>query len=249
MKGKHFEKEADLCAAFIDWMKRKHPDVRVYSEWWNWDIFLVYPEGWQCGIQAKLRINAEVINQAVPSRWYGEHDERGPDFRAILVPDARGSLARLAGLLGLEVFHPRREYDYQRARHTNRWEFVAWPGDGLQRVDWCPTERLPLPPVETDSVAGSPCPVTLTPWKLAALDVLAELEVVGTVTTKRMRELGVNPSRWLSGRWLEPTEVRGIWKRGERCPTLEREHPTAWAAALAKAQQAKFVPLPTDVAI
>ncbi len=88
-----------------------------------------------------------------------------------------------------------------------------------------------------DSIAGSPCPVTLTAWKLAALDVLAELATKGAITTKRIRELGVHPGRWTTARWLEPAETRGLWVRGARCPRFDEQHPTAYAAALAKARE------------
>ena len=64
MKSKPFASEADLCAAFLAWAARTAPGVACYAEWAGWDILLVYPEGFQLGIQAKLRLNAEVIGQA-----------------------------------------------------------------------------------------------------------------------------------------------------------------------------------------
>lgn len=245
-KARPFQTEAALCAAFIAWAQ-KHEGVRCFAEWAGWDILLVYPDGHQLGIQAKLRLTAEVIGQAAPrsSTWDWKHDVPGPDFRGILVPDENG-WSGLAERLGLVVFSYREGFDYGRRKTIPG--FI--PGLlGYQRTDggsfnehwtdWNPSERLDLPPCPTtDSVAGSSAPVTLTRWKLAALDVLAELAVRGTITAKRMRELGVHPGRWTTYRWLEPGEVRGTWTRGERCPRFDEQHPTAYVAALEKARVA-----------
>lgn len=235
MKAKPFATEADLCAAFIAWVGKKHPEIRCYAEWAGWDILLVYPEGWQLGIQAKLRLNAEVIGQAAPDVYGWEYQQPGPDFRGVLVPDTN-PLSGLATRLGLVVIHAWHGYgkghDFEPdlvERCGNRHLSGPW-------CDWNPRERHELPPTQTDAIAGSPCPVTLTPWKLGALQVLAELAVYGTITTKRMREIGVNPSRWLSAFWLEPGDQRGLWVRGARCPRFDEQHPSAYALALETAK-------------
>jgi len=240
VKAPKFALESDLCAAFLAWLAAAHPDVRAYSEWAGWDILLVYPEGWQLGIQAKLRLNADVMLQASVDRWHdGEH---GPDFRALLVPETNG-YAQVARRLGLVVFAPRYRDVYRgdpvrdflpglRERWTGT---AAWPAD--EWCDWNPVHRHELPPVATDAVAGSPCPVSLTPWKLGALAVLAELEVSGTITAKRIRQIGIDPGRWTQARWLEPAEKRGDWTRAEKCPRFDQQHPTAYAVALVKARE------------
>lgn len=46
---------------------------------------------------------------------------------------------------------------------------------------------------------------------------------------------GVNPSRWLTARWLVPGERRGDWIRGPKCPRFDEQHPAAYALALEKA--------------
>lgn len=236
MKAKPFATEAELCAAFIAWVG-KHPKVQCYAEWGGWDILLVFANGQQLGIQAKLRLNAEVILQAAPDVYGFAHEMRGPDFRGVLVPDTN-PLSDVAARLGLVVFsaeergyRPEKRYFDFRPSLKDRYG----EDGGREWIDWNPTERHDLPPTATDSVAGSSCPVTLTHWKLGALDVLAELATKGTITAKRMRELGVNPSRWLSAFWLLPGEKRGIWVRGEKCPRFDEQHPTAYALALEKA--------------
>ena len=230
MTARAFKTEADLCAAFIAWAER-HKGVQCFAEWAGWDILLVFENGLQLGIQAKLRLNAEVIGQASPSEYGWEFEYPGPDYRAVLVPSPRDGFSYIAARLGLVVFRPGcRGFEPSLVTRGGEGE-AAW-------LDWNPEKRHDLPPVATDSVAGSPCPVTLTPWKLAALDVLAELAVKGAITTKLMRELGVHPGRWTTGRWLIPAETRGLWVRGERCPKFDEQHPTAYAAALEKAKGA-----------
>lgn len=231
--------EAALCADFIAWAHGEtkgdpyapNPKgVRCYAEWAGWDVLLVYPDGLQVGIQAKLRLNAEVILQAAPDA-FGYERESGPDHRAVLVP-AENPMAEVARRLGLIVFRP--SYRGFEPSLAERPKSAYWRHDGGW-FDWNPPGRHELPPVATDAIAGSPCPVSLTPWKLGALDVLAELELAGTITTKRMREIGVSPKRWLEYGWLVPAENRGDWKRGDRCPRFEEQHPTAWEAARQKA--------------
>jgi hypothetical protein len=242
MRAPDFETEAALCAAFIAWIQKNaecgrsgFEGAKCYSEWCGWDILLVLEDGAQVGIQAKLRLNADVIGQAmqgVNDHWFVDD---GPDYRAVLVPVSRGPLKELAALLGLVVFYPESYF-----ARLGPGAFHPGLDSGWRRlmVDWNPDRRLKLPPVATDSVAGEPCPVSLTDWKLGALAVLAELEVKGAITTKRMQELKVSPSRWLSGRWLVPVSgARGLWVRGDKCPTFDLQHPTAFAAALLKARQ------------
>jgi hypothetical protein len=237
VKTPKFATEAELCAAFIAWIKHERPDMGCFAEWAGWDILLAYPDGWQIGIQAKLRLNAEVMLQAVPDRW--SDGFAGPDYRAILVPATNGWSA-LAQRLGLIVFAPDRDQYESRGIEFHPALCRKWsrgsqmPGSDWQ--DWNPAKRLKLPPCETDAIAGSPCPVSLTPWKLGALDVLAELNTRGSITTKRIREIGIDPNRWTQARWIEPTETRGTWTLGERCPRFDQQHPTAFAAALEKAR-------------
>lgn len=235
-----FKTEADLCAAFLAWLKRTAPGVAAYPEWAGWDILLVLPSGCQMGVQAKLRLNADVIGQALPSRW-GWGEDNGPDYRAVLVPDAGGSIHALASHLEVVVFEAQEDYDFKK--RENLWRFSPGFADGSHEpwFDWNPPERHSVPETPTDSIAGSSAPVTLTPWKIRALAVLAELAVKGTITAKGMRELGVSPGRWMTYRWLEPAEPRGHWKRGDACPKFELQHPSAYAAALEKARAPRAV--------
>ncbi len=233
-----FTTEVELCAAFIAWVGRERPEVKCYAEWAGWDILLAYPEGWQIGIQAKLRLNAEVVLQAAPDQYYGR--DFGPDFRAILVPDRNGwaQVASRLGLIAFSAHHGRYDKDgWDFAPDLRPYGSRQWPTVDAEWLDWNPAARHALPPTATDSVAGSSAPVTLTPWKLRALAVLAELSAKGTITTKRMRALGVNPSRWTQYLWLMPGEKRGDWVRGEKCPRFDEQHPSAYTLALENARR------------
>ena len=226
MRERAFRTEADLCAAFLKWVGRTRPDVRAYAEWDGWDILLVFPDGRQLGIQAKLHLNAHVVLQALPTDYGFGYDLAGPDYRGILVPDSRQQMGEIASKLGPVEFSHR----YGDSFHPKLEPWTDW-------LDWNHPKRHTLPPTTTDAIAGSPCPVTLTPWKIAALDVLAEIAVRGSITTKRMRALHVNPSRWLTACWLLPGEKRGDWIRGDRCPRFDEQHPSAYALALEKARE------------
>lgn len=232
-----FKTEADLCAAFIVWAKNH--GARCFAEWQGWDILLVLPTGHQVGIQAKLHLNDAVMLQAYPR--IENIDQASPDFRAVLVPDSTPERGFIAHAIGLLVFEPKFEYppDIHWGRKTEfRGDFV--PAIEITRTwpEWSVAERHPIPATDTDSIAGSPCPVTLTPWKMGALSVLAELEVNGEIETRMMRAFGVAPSRWTQGRWIEPVR-RGFWVRGEKCPPFDKQHPSAYAVALEKARQQK----------
>ena len=102
VKEARFRSEADLCAAFIAWATDQ--GVKCFAEWWGWDVLVVFGDGAQLGIQAKLRFNADVILQAAPSRWGLECEDPGPDFRGVLVPDLSRVMGSLAEHVGVEVF-------------------------------------------------------------------------------------------------------------------------------------------------
>jgi hypothetical protein len=235
VKPPAYASEAALCSAFIAWVARTAPDVTCYAEWAGWDILLVYPEGFQIGIQAKLRLNAKVVEQSSPS-FYDDADQ-GPDYRGVLVP-ARNGLSEIVHRLGLVEFWPYMN-DYRSGLPQFAPELREPYGKGridANWLDWNPKTRHPLPPTLTDAVAGSSAPVSLTTWKLRALAVLAELDLRGVITTKRVRQIGCDPRRWLQQHWLLPGEKRGDWIRGEKCPSFDLQHPQAYAHVLDQAR-------------
>lgn len=243
MKSAPYKLEADLCADFIRWVKEEAgrfdhgvqtPHWTPYAETAGWDILLVADEGTQIGVQAKLKANLKVLAQAVPSGWDAWH-ERGPDYRAILVPDGDSSFDGLCAALGLMVFRPSRHY-----RGT-----AFGPGLAMEHWNggwhyWSPRERCAVPEFVPDVVAGASGPVQLTKWKVAALRVIAALELQGFVTREDFRRHSIDPRRWTGpGGWLLPTDVPGRFVRGPGLD-FDRQHPEVYAQVL---QQEREKPL------
>lgn len=230
MKAKLFATEADLCAAFIAWAENL--GARCFAEWGGWDILVMLSSGQQIGIQAKLTLNDHVILQALPSQFHSQ-EWPAPDFRAVLVPEDKSRRGQIAQMLGLVVFDAMPSH-----RTEGKHGFTPRLEDWRNWTDWNPERRHEIPETSTDSVAGSPSPITLTPWKLSALAVLAEIQVKGRIHSRRVRELGCNPSRWTQCRWITPDGERGFWIRGEKCPPFDSQHPSAFALALQNASKA-----------
>lgn len=235
-KAAPFESEAALCLAFSIWARAQ--GLVVYPETGGWDLLLVAPSGAQTGVQAKLRLNLDVLTQAIDHEYLsGGH---GPDHRAVLVPEARWS--KVPALLGLTVYEPERRPGYPGIEPPAVLPFRAHHPGG-EPLDWNPKRRVELPDYVPDVPAGVPSPVQLTPWKIGALRLLARLELHGSITRKDFRDCDVNPSRWYTLRWVvpkDPLQARGAWLRGEECPAFDQQHPDTYAKILAetKAQAA-----------
>lgn len=243
-----FETEAALCQAFLrglpsDWI--------AYPETGGWDILLVHRVGgWQIGVEAKLTLNAKVIEQAIRGEGYGLS---GPDFRALLVGRIVAENAVIARALGLTVISPKYiqkvpEYWQDRVPHGPKvpefspslpeakvlerigewWD--RWDQD-REWFDRFPTERVALPDYLPEVAAGVPSPMILSDWKIKAMRVCVWVEKHGSITRAIFRDLGIDPSRWMNGVWLEAGAERGVWVAGKHFPgdQLRREHPNVFA--------------------
>src|SRR6478736_875463 len=220
-----FPTEALLCDAFMAWARTQ--GFTVYPETDGWDLILVDRDGFQIGVEAKLRLNLKVITQALP--LYGIGDS-GPDHRAVLVPERPFDYERLLQLLGLEVFYA--------GGVRERWAFMhherAYQHDRRVLFDWNPKARCRLPEYVPDVRAGLSGPVQLTPWKIGALKVLAVIEARGSITRKQISTLGLDPRAWTGGRgWLVPLDGdekrNGRYKLGAPCPRFDMQHPDVYA--------------------
>lgn len=245
--------EAALCADFIDWVKRdngkmqygvRSPVWTVYAETAGWDILLVGEDGTQVGIEAKLRFNMKVLQQCLPDAWDEWHD-RGPDYRAVLVPDWSSDDAKVCNALGLALL----------GRNGNRWGETDFRPRILHNESgggwhyWSPGNRCKLPEFVPDVQAGCPAPLQLTTWKIAALRITATLEVRGHVTRQDFKALSIDPRRWTGpGGWLVPKSDRmqdaGQYVRG---PALDfdKQHPDVYVKVLAEVRDklaAEIVP-------
>lgn len=197
----------------------------VYPETAGWDLLLVHRDGYQLGIEAKLSLNAKVIEQAIEgSRTYWETS--GPDYRAVLVPDGKiqhhmGSICHALGLRVLRAYkdrvHRLADLPDEASNYRN------WP-------NWCPSERCPLPDYIPDVEGGHSAPVQLTLWKVKAIKLMIILERRGYVTRADMKTLQISPTRWCDS-WngmLDRAPDRRAYVRNERTPDYRKVHPRNW---------------------
>lgn len=227
-----FETEAALCAAFIAWATLE--GYVCYPETAGFDILLVDKNGFQIGVEAKLRLNVKVITQALPSYEAAV----GPDHRAVLVPELDGCLRTLCAHIGVAVFYCTTRHLSYKTHHFAR--------DALyveELFDWNPVRRCTLPAYVPDVPAGVPAPVQLTPWKIGALKVLAQIAIAGSITRQQISAFGIDPRRWCSGdHWLIPLDGDpkrgGRWVRGPKCPAFDAQHPDVFARIKAELLEA-----------
>ena len=67
-----FKTETELCNGFISCLPQ---DWTAYAETAGWDILLANKDGTQIGVQAKLRFNMAVLEQAIGHPFF-ENDRR-----------------------------------------------------------------------------------------------------------------------------------------------------------------------------
>jgi len=221
-KQKIYATEAELCSAFI-----AHHEARgfvAYAETEGFDILLVRKsDGVQFGVQAKQTLNAKVLDQLLPSDYH----EAGPDHRVILVPESRGMNA-ICEALGFILQAPTGRGWFEDL--DSRWRAAPY--------DWNPVRRCKLPDYVPDVVAGASGPIQLTPWKVAALRVIAHLEKHGAITRKEIRQIGCDPTRWCQ-HWLIPHSDRsGVYVIGPKTPRFDQQHPRVYAEIVEKARAA-----------
>lgn len=247
-----FPDEASLCDMFIRDM-RAMGGWTIYPETAGFDILLVRDATkHQLGIQAKLQLNAKVASQILPGDGGGYGIcVPGPDFRAVIVPritESNGGIAQMLKILGVQVLSPDRrhlgvmQFSLSRFRGNDAREFDVTTGKlmewDLAWHDWNPSKRCELPSIMPDVRAGVPAPIQLTPWKIGALKVLADIELDGFVTAKSVRSHNVDPRRFCaSDGWLTPLG-EGRWGRG-KVPDFDQQHPEAYAQILADAKDKK----------
>jgi hypothetical protein len=223
LEVKKYTKETDLCADFIAAVPK---EWEVYAETAGFDILLSRKsDGLQIGIEAKLSLNAEVINQAIEglgSYW----GDRGPDFRAVLVPEGKtAKLGSICGHIGITVFTTCHREGYagklisgfSPRLPTEEWELEKWH-------HWMPLNRCVLPGYIPDVAAGSVAPLALTDWKIKAIKLAVILEQ-RPLTRADFKFYQVSPSRWTerSFGWLSPTPQGYV--ANKRMPDFKSQHP------------------------
>lgn len=224
-----FAKESDLCQVFITAL----PDEwTAYPETGGFDILLARAtDGFQIGVEAKLKLNAKVICQAAEQVSYSHVDRPGPDCRAVLIPEGVSmELAALCPRLGLSVIRvtPEEDFGYadlkrpphfhpQLPRIDSQWDGSTW-------FELCPTSRLKLPEWVPDVRAGESAPLALTDWKVRAIKIVITLERRGFVTRQDFAHFKISMSRWTQERWLSQ-DGKGAWIGGRHLPNFKAQHP------------------------
>lgn len=223
-----FESEAALVAAFTAALAGKsgEPDWTVYAETAGWDLLLVHKDGYQLGVEAKLKLNPKVLSQAlsgVGAQYWGG-STIGPDYRAVLVPEdgLQHHMEAICRALGIGVITVRPQWNSLNLPDERR-------GYGMRDwSNWCPEKRCAVPDYVPDVEGGHKSPVTLTPWKVKAIKLLVLLERRGYVTRADMKALAISPTLWTAHGhgFLKPAEDRPrAYVRSARTPDLRAQHP------------------------
>ncbi|TAI67610.1 hypothetical protein [Bradyrhizobium sp. Leo170] len=232
--AKPFETEADLCKRFISALPE---GWTPYNEHAGWDILLVRnADGFQIGIEAKLRFGTDVINQCLEEYGAYDADRMGPDCRAVLVPyDAPGGFGLICAYIGLTIIRVRSQQQTDALPRFYRPEVFepGLPGDkhGINQkhwYEWAPAHRHRLPDYVPDVVAGSPSPVQLTDWKIAAIKIAIILEKRGFLIRADFKHVNIDHRRWLpSGNgWL--VLDGGVYRASRGFPDFKVQHPRVY---------------------
>lgn len=234
-RAKPFATEADLCARFIAAIG---PDWTAYNETASWDILLVRKvDGFQIGIEAKLRLNTEVISQALEDYGAFYADHPGPDCRAVLVPaDSQGGFGRICEYIGLTIIYVRSEQQVKDGTSFGYKPKIFEPGlpgdkHGINETEWyewAPAHRHKLPDYVPDVAAGSPSPIQLTSWKIAAIKIAVILEKRGFLLRSDFKHINIDHRRWLpSGAgWL--VLDGGAYRASVGFPDFRAQHPRVY---------------------
>lgn len=238
-KEKPFKTEIDLCSRFVEGVDQKV--WVVLAETSGWDMLLSRREdGFQIGIQAKLKLNAKVLAQAL-EEWASSACSPGPDYRAVLVPaDATMTLGPLAAYIGIaviRVYNPGRRWmnetfspQLPKSPSDHGWGNRHWH-------EWRPAQRHKLPEYVPDVVAGAPAPTQLTDWKIKAIKIALTLATRGYVTRADFKYHHIDHRRWIergSG-WLVPGD--GRYTAGPHLPDFRSQHPKVWEQISADAEK------------
>ena len=250
-KAPDFAREADLCAAFVAALarprRRYEPEVDdwiVYPETADFDLLLVRrSDGAQIGVEAKLRLNPQVVCQALPD-WKWAPVVEGPDYRAVLVPWSATDLGmgEICAALGITVIRVS-PTDIRGTGDGPSFSPLLPVSDRRSRerewFEWCPDRRCKLPDYVPDVAAGVAAPTKLTEWKIAAIK-LAIIMTDRPATRADFVALDLSPSRWMQnpGAWLQ--KVDGGWLPGPYMPDFRKQHPVNFAQI--EADKAAWMP-------
>lgn len=160
-------------------------------------------------VEGKLRASIEVLRQALPPGLRASESDSCADFYCVLVPTCDSDFSEVAGACGIVVLALPPAESGERARlKEDEWLIRS----SLSRI-WSDQFRQPLgkicpmalPPVVVDQEAGAPSPKSLTPWKLAAvqlcLDALADENK--EIKSFEFKRKNIRTALWLQRGWLK----------------------------------------------
>lgn len=167
--------------------------------------------------------------------WMPGQELQPPDYRKNIWSFEQALRARQSfGAAIYDAEESRREDERDERFGWCKREYIL---SELRWHDWNPAKRCELPECVPQVPAGVPAPLRLTPWKIGALKVLADIEIDGFVTAKSVRAHGIDPRRFCaSDGWLQSLGG-GKWVRGS-IPAFDQQHPEAYAEILGKARAA-----------
>jgi hypothetical protein len=230
-KEKAFASEVALCAHFLANIK---DDWTAYAETAGWDILLVRKaDGFQIGIQAKLKLNAHVISQALEDGYSYSAEMAGPDCRAVLVPnDEAGAFDLIAAYIGFTIIRvhgpsPTTSYYKPKVFHPELPKITEWGSSGAW-FENAPFKRHRLPEYVPDVPAGASAPIQLTNWKISAIKIAITLERRGFLTRADFKHHQIDYRRFIAREygWLIATD--GRYLVGPKFPDFKAQHPTVY---------------------
>ncbi|CAD0264245.1 conserved hypothetical protein [Pseudomonas veronii] len=239
-------KESELCELFI----REFGKIEgwtCYPEAAGFDVLVVHQDGRQIGVEAKLSLNAKVADQILPNYGDDYYGRPGPDHRLVIVSkitDASAGIAKMLHRLGVKVLSPRQTWERTGYEHTFDLKHSLLADEtgntffGRERLfDWSPVERCYVPAIVSDLPAGVPSPVRLTPWKEAAVKLVALMRSQGFITVKQIAAHGMGSTSWTQPAgskpaWLAKGTSRGQWVETEHMPPFDKQHPDLYAIAV-----------------
>lgn len=246
-----FKKEADLCDLFISEFSRLD-GWTCYPEAGGFDVLVVHDDGRQIGVEAKLSLNAKVAEQILPHSKDDFFGKPGPDHRMVIVSritDASAGIARMLEMLGVKVLVPRLStmrqgdpYTFDILHHLLEAQRRTASYGAQYLFDWNPAQRCHVPSVLQDLPAGVPAPVMITPWKEAALRVVALMRHQGFITSKQIAAHGIGASVWIQSQgsepaWLAKGAMRGRWIETKHMPPFDKQHPQLYELAVREIEE------------
>jgi hypothetical protein len=209
--AKLFSSEAAMCMEFVSAVRQR--GWLASPETSGWDILLCR-DGVQVGVQAKLKANFHVLEQALePSRR-----KAGPNHHAVLVPEANWQFAKIAAACGILTIWPVDAWVGYGEAPTISWDQALTRLDKQLVVmpEWVHTRPAWMPGVEILIPAGASGPQKVTVWKLAAVRLSLLLRSQGYLTVEDFKAEAQDKRWWVDSGIVAGVKRDGAW-RWEPC--------------------------------